>query len=271
MIRDLKRESERVVDRLDLDGAARERALEALTENDHFCKIVELERGADNVQSRRRREISEDPDDDRDPYSDVEDISALTEARRSLTDALKILGEEIAKDAVWDVPLGDHHVDLRHAREGPCPACGIDYDLIFLGNRPLDPSEREDVPVDDIDRAEAIGWVCYYCHSTVEEVVVDDSATFWSFVEEDSENRLTETLADPDGFGHVEREHVEVGPLAEDVLSDLRAPSCVVDGCDDRAEAEFKSGDGWAPVCGIHADERADYGAETRDLGGEQA
>lgn len=225
MSRDLSRQLDRVVGTFDstIEGYALDRVDEALREDTEFCRLVEAYSEVDHREDARRDRLRRR--DEGDLRLDDEGYAALRQARRSMLDAIEVRGHEVIEDTIEQEVAG-HSVDLRHRSGHPCPTCGRGDRLLYLGTRSVDDEDeaarlapRDEV---DLDRVEALGWVCHGCRSTVEEVVVDDSAT-WDWLLVDAGDALlsdVERSRDRDRPHFLRLDDVIVGP-ALDLVDDV--------------------------------------------------
>lgn len=132
------------VDDQDLNGYARERAVEALQADPTLSELWSASHAADDRQGDLRTWDDEEP---------TETIRALQSARRSCDEAVDTLAERVVREAVTDVEVHSHTVDLRHARSLDCPSCGESVEAFYLG----------------MDDEGGVGWVCGHCGATVVE------------------------------------------------------------------------------------------------------
>lgn len=150
-------------------GRASEAVEQALLQTERFVHAARARRACEHAEDCQRDKTRVDGL----ARFDDEAFSRLSSAWGDLDDAVRVIADDIAADAV-DATMHGHDVDLRHATRLPCPVCNdreyvsaedgeptsITPEAFYLGTSPkATPS----------DVATAVGWVCGRCGSTLEE------------------------------------------------------------------------------------------------------
>lgn len=130
----------------DMDSYAAQKAESELVNHDELPEIYEAAQAADYWQSDLFR-----PDN----ATEEQAREALLDVRRTVEARLDDLADAVIRQAVTNVDVHGHTVDLTQAtRLEPCPSCGEETDAYYLGGR-----------------GTRVAWVCGHCGATVETEV----------------------------------------------------------------------------------------------------